>query len=524
MAQNIIESWLAELGYPVNGVGSYDCLNPTISPIGSQWNVKLEPGWFYLDNKEQYLFRSRRSQSFSLIAGSNDLTVLNTYPGWGPINIRGASTHYNRLFTTLLPAVNRTWVVHSGSVWRVTIPSNITFIGLRTINTLPPARFGSLSSVTNSQSDNVYYHNPDTNTLYLKASSNPNGVYFIDEVAEVPQIKYPEILIVDKNQQVTLTFKNAYNVVITRGATTLYSNVGPINGPITLSVSPGQWVRAEYHIDKSFIVKSPTEITAYTVSPDNITVNSELAPGTVSYLAKSGSNLININPIAPSKFGSGFLTARPVGGTFTVDVAEIILTASKYTYCSAWKEEVIIEVQVVDSNGLPCPDQNITITQNGTILTQYPSTRTGNDGKRVFRVTRASGNISFQVTLGALSKTITINDVSPNLLINSTKYSSGACNIVTLNEESTRLKTVAANTQSLDGIPRAGNIFLQSLNSVFILDGKEYRKALGVSVIPSGSNVGCITSFIRVNAQPNDVLYAIANQGQSRIVRVEEDV
>lgn len=477
-----LPAWLEQTGYPFNGVGDLEDLEfSTQLTQVDKWLGFVNPGWFYYDNKEDYKYINKGTQT-ATTSTTATLTAVTSYrPSWGPVLVSGSLYGpYVQHHNIYEPGIQVTWTqIVSTQVFYYDLPSNQYCVGLRDLNN---TKFGRVNSLTYPLVESLYFYDETLNRVYvLSPITAPDTKIFIDVLNDVPKLKFYEALTVDKDLKVRLTYLRPYgmnNIVIKRGTSSItpssgYPSVVNEFDVSSLSVKEGDWVVAEYYINNSFILTAHNSLTYYsnTLGAETLTVNFETSvPTTLKQVEVANSITgtdLNFNPSSIDGFRSGYLIYTDTVPTWTTSSIKV---ESDKSIFNTPETLVKFKITLLDQNGLPIPNKTITtVNVNGaTIVQRYPATnKTDNKGELNLLLSKSS-SITVSVTDNSIttSKTVTYLTIQSALSQVSTQTLKKAFCFHS-NQFSGDKKLINFAATQIDGRPYFGDLTFAPKSSTF---------------------------------------------------------
>jgi hypothetical protein len=426
---------------------------------------------------------------------------------------------------------------------------------VRDLTTIPLALENSQAEVQDPKS---YFYNSSTGDVYVYSTEAATGVTrFLDLMNYSPRLRIREVLTEVGTGLVYTSYKNIKSAVLYRGRaseTIGDSTTGALNHSLT--ASKGDWIVAEYYINKSFILSNHNKLYAYTGVSSGATLTVDYEGSSPEYPATAVQNspvsgaVFQFNPLFSDAFRVGYLyhTTETTSGTPT----SISLDIDKDAVTGAWREMFKATIKVTDKDGLPIPQTTVSLTHNlaatgttalmPTALTSTASSytvKTDNRGEIHWLLTpgtvSSSGTLILTATAGSTFASGSVLNLPVSGTLTSSHYNQGIINVVQSNLRTSKgYSKLYASPHYLDGIPKpAPNGLNISTEKSSALQSQDLSRTENItfgqatvivpSLISNPFRIAGLTEEIGVGVAGTDRMFATAGGGQSPLVTIQEE-
>jgi hypothetical protein len=356
------------------------------------WYPQVNPGWYYLDGKENYLYA--REGWADVVVPSGSTLSLTLPPGGdlsaslvsGPLIIDGAMFRYQRLtsnfsaFNPVVPVIYTPSSGASGFLMSVSVSGELLLAtGADGTDMVP------VPGISYLQQRNYYYWDFVNRLFWIARDPNDpnrNETLYLSWMKDRPDLNQDEILLVDSDGLIRTMFSNVVSPVLITipgvGATS-GSAAGNVITP-GISLSENQRVSVRYLVDGSFCVSD----SVANPGTSNLSVYRSVSePATVRWEnAKYGAPL-DIQPLQASDGGmygaalpsvqlNPLITGISDGFVYLSDkrdpterLASLDISVSSETITAMFGETVNITITALDSNNIPLAGIPITALVTG---------------------------------------------------------------------------------------------------------------------------------------------------------------
>lgn len=520
MPSNKYPEWLESLNYPAEGIGSGDDLKHSLLVRDNKWLSKINPGWAYLNNFEDYYYIDPQVEVLSAVgsgAATGEVTS-NLNPGWGPVICYSGSETYLELANYLKLGQHVTWTPSvSGGYYFYNVPSGEWFSEVIDLTNDPLKRVSQFEKLITPKD---YY--VEGSKIYLRVNTDPTNSYFINSVCKSNQLQINELCWV-KDGKINLTYAYPADITLRRGVSTQVVTGSAAEVDVSIA-NDYEWVQASYYVDRSFIITGTLNLSFYNRVTEDITVQYEgSAPyGAPTITVQNDTSLpLNFNPVHDESFSYGYLIVTPSSSSVTNTCKFIEVNASSNSFCPDWEEEVTVLIKILDRNKNPIPQKDVTLTLTGTNLNGSLPTKTNNSGIVLLRLTHTA-DIELDVESDGLQNSITVTSLTEANYLNTTLVNNGTSNLVITNTDTYQGGRVAyMSAYTLDGVPKTNTVSVRSeTNSEFIFEDQRYKQILSLPVNVGVSNVGGITQVFSVKLDPQDKIWSTVINNQGKVLEV----
>lgn len=354
--------------YLQSGIGDLSDLEfKTAVAEGGKWVGLVNPGWYWVGAKLNYLYSSVSEVSSSIAAGYDSVSIPSASGTpmlfWAPVTINSTgdtTRNYISLSQTYRPMQTLTWST-SGEVAWATLPQNIKLLGVRNAKGQEYGKVAGLRDLV----DKFYFY-VDNGIIFLKEqTTSPDA--FIDtwttNQAGSALLLVSELCQATSSTQVYTKHRYPENVVVIHGYQSCSGSASENLITHTLSgVVVGDLIRLDYNVPYTYVVIDSATIGTYATSGDSITVKYELAsPGTQHLVSTNYAAPLQLNPL----FGGvrvGYLLANSASSTvWNINDAYIVLSTDiKTKSVPEWKEPFRVLAISQDRKGRRVPYTPIT--------------------------------------------------------------------------------------------------------------------------------------------------------------------
>lgn len=523
-----------------SGIGSGNDLKVSVSesPDG-HWYPELEPGYFYINDTESYLYAnvgvvnptwSAGTVVSTSVALSYDPTVL------GPIRVTRASNGdvLRRISSPLLPFQECSFST-SGSykyapvtgvlISVVSDPKNGSYLGV-----LKPSDI---------YSRNDYYYDADNSRFFI-ADDNPPSIFATSVVSssQSSMLRQNEIVVVDKDGKIRTQLSPimyASGVVVTKptasGAVIVSSGMAVTNNVVTLpsgtTITSGDLVSVSYNITDSFCAEyngTHLVVSGIVATSGVYRIEYETSDSTykVSNLAPYHLSRIDLNPILESQRSSYLYLCDEDLSFNDPYYINVKLESENLVYSEWYRPPILVEIEVLDKNLDPIPRQQVIVSGD---IAGYPAYISRSDtnwqGKVLVLIKPVrSGLLTLNISLDGSTLTetrvITIASLEEKL----TAIDNLCKVLLTLSDipDAQGRLVLSAQLLKIDGAPyQAGNTEVQTLPSryeitfacgnseITLLDGRR----VGNNTLVVTDTYGVASVYVTVKA--GDILRSHVN-------------
>lgn len=467
----IYPDWLEDLGYPYAGVGDLTDLKVFLD-VGNngKWIGFVHPGWYYHNDIEQYHYVIPGTVSVSSASGTGSTTASVSFrPSWGPVLIHSTAPTtsgflYRQHSNSFYPNYTFSWSSIGSGLYSASVPASALLVGMRDLTNLP---LGAVAATGYLISERLYYYDPDTNVVTVKAATTP--AVWGDLVYTYPLLRMRE-LVVQEADGVKASYSNINNVIAIRGANQETIVSGFSSGSPYLShsldVEVGDWVVLDYYISKSYILLDHNLLHYYvggSIDSDDLQISYETSlPDALPEITVNSNTVpFNLNPIHSDSYRAGYLFhATPASGINNYWVpTNLTLDSDKTEICSDWNETCFVTFLLEGQNNLPIPEYPLSVTvTNGTVVQQFPNT--GNTDKRgeiklLITANPGASTVTVSGTAAGITRAISVSSTSASSMINATRWNDGFVHLIVTD----RIGPFGGilcylSCNQLDGIPR----------------------------------------------------------------------